>query len=251
MNAPYEQITGPVEVVSPPTVTPGNNAAKLSIIAAVTVIGLNWAGITVFHGRSAALTVSGIAALVAVWAGVLAAVVGLVRAWNCPGKSVIPLALAGLLLNGSLLATGAPILGRQDAGPNKLSAEELDARPLSAQSNRTIVTKDWTAGFAIELTDRNFDEVINGYDVPVLVDFWAPWCGPCRMMSPVIEELAERYEGKARVCKLNVDNAPETAAKFSVSAIPTIILFKKGRVQKQWVGITSSQTISSAIDKRL
>jgi len=256
MNTPNEQTPGPVKIIEPPTqtATPGSKAAKFSIIAAVTVIGLNWAGITVLEGRPGALAVTGVAAIAAVGAGLAVAAAGLVKAWRCPAKSVIPLAFAGLLLNGSLLATGfvkAPILGRQNAGPKELSAIELEARPLSTQSRRTIVTQDWTAGFVIELTDRNFDDVINDSDIPVLVDFWAPWCGPCRMMGPVIEDVAKDYEGKAKVCKLNVDNARNTAAKFGISGIPTIILFKNGRMKEKWIGVTDKRDITVAINKLL
>jgi thioredoxin 1 len=256
MNTPNEQSRGPVEEIGPTmqTAAAGGNAAKLSIVAAVIVIGLNWAGVTVLEGRSTALTAVRFAAMAAVLAGVIGAAAGLIRAWKCRGKNVMPLAVAGLLLNGALLATGfvkAPILGRQYARPNKLSAKELDTRPLSAKSSRTIVTEDWTAGFVTELTDYTFDDVIKDSDIPVLVDFWAPWCGPCRMMSPVIEELARYYQGKAKVCKLNVDNARETASEFRVSGIPTIILFKNGRVKKKWTGVTSRQEISAAINRLL
>jgi thioredoxin 1 len=107
------------------------------------------------------------------------------------------------------------------------------------------------AGNVVELTDTNFDEEINKSDVPVLVDFWAPWCGPCRMMAPIIEEFAKDYQDKAKVCKLNTDEARDSAMEFGISAIPTLILFKAGQVQKKWVGLTSKKDLATAVDELL
>jgi thioredoxin 1 len=107
------------------------------------------------------------------------------------------------------------------------------------------------AGNVIELTDADFDDAIHKTDVPVLVDFWAPWCGPCKMMAPIIEEVAKDYTGKAKICKLNTDDARDSAMEFGISAIPTLILFKGGQVQKKWVGLTSKKELASAIDELL
>ena len=103
----------------------------------------------------------------------------------------------------------------------------------------------------IELTDATFDQVVHSSDVPVLVDFWAPWCGPCRMMAPIVEEIADKYAGRAKVCKLNTDDARDSAMEFGISAIPTTILFKNGQVQKKWVGLTSKKELTAAIDQLL
>jgi len=102
-----------------------------------------------------------------------------------------------------------------------------------------------------ELTDTTFNETVQGSEVPVLVDFWAPWCGPCKMMAPVIEEVAGEYEGKAVVGKVNTDDAREAAMSMSISAIPTLILFKDGQIEKKWVGMTSKKDIVAAIDELL
>jgi thioredoxin 1 len=107
------------------------------------------------------------------------------------------------------------------------------------------------AGNVIELNDASFDEVVHNSDVPVLVDFWAPWCGPCKMMAPIVKELADNYAGKAKICKLNTDDARDSAMEFGINAIPTLILFKEGQVQKKWVGLTSKKDISAAIDELL
>ena len=107
------------------------------------------------------------------------------------------------------------------------------------------------AGNVIELNDAAFDETVHNSDMPVLVDFWAPWCGPCKMMAPIIEDVANTYSDRAKVCKLNTDDARDSAMEFSINAIPTLILFKDGQVQKKWVGLTSKKDISAAIDELL
>jgi len=103
----------------------------------------------------------------------------------------------------------------------------------------------------IELTDSTFDQVVHSSDVPVLVDFWAPWCGPCRMMAPIVEEIADKYADRAKVCKVNTDEARDSAMEFGITAIPTTILFKNGQVQKKWVGLTSKKELTAAIDQLL
>ncbi len=107
------------------------------------------------------------------------------------------------------------------------------------------------AGNVIELTDATFDQTVHSSDVPVLVDFWAPWCGPCKMIAPLIKEIADEYADKAKICKLNTDDARDSAMEFGISAIPTIILFKDGQVQKKWVGLTSKKDLATAIDELL
>jgi thioredoxin 1 len=106
-------------------------------------------------------------------------------------------------------------------------------------------------GSEIELTDATFDNTVHNSDVPVLVDFWAPWCGPCRMIAPIIQELADEYADKAKICRLDTDEARDSAMEFGITAIPTIILFKDGQVQKKWVGLTSKKDLAEAIDELL
>ena len=104
---------------------------------------------------------------------------------------------------------------------------------------------------AIELTDANFEEVVLKSDKPVLVDFWAEWCGPCRMVGPIVEELSGDYEGKAVVGKVDVDNNPNISMQFGIRNIPTILFFKDGQVADKQVGAVPKNTLSAKIDALL
>ncbi len=103
----------------------------------------------------------------------------------------------------------------------------------------------------MEVSDGNFqDEVLNA-DKPVLVDFWAPWCGPCRMVAPVVEELSEEMDGKVKFTKLNVDDNQATAAQYGIMAIPSLLIFKGGEVAQQHVGALSKSALKGLLDKVL
>nr|3ZIV_A Chain A, AECA THIOREDOXIN [synthetic construct]3ZIV_B Chain B, AECA THIOREDOXIN [synthetic construct]3ZIV_C Chain C, AECA THIOREDOXIN [synthetic construct] len=103
----------------------------------------------------------------------------------------------------------------------------------------------------IEINDENFDEVIKKSDKVVVVDFWAEWCGPCRMIAPIIEELAEEYAGKVVFGKVNVDENPEIAAKYGIMSIPTLLFFKNGKVVDQLVGARPKEALKERIKKYL
>jgi len=104
------------------------------------------------------------------------------------------------------------------------------------------------AGNVIELTDATFDQIVRQSEEPVLVDFSATWCGPCKMLAPIIEEIAGDYIDKAKVCKVDIGEAPKSAAEFDIRGVPTTILFRGGEQKKKWVGLTSKKEIVSAID---
>ncbi len=103
----------------------------------------------------------------------------------------------------------------------------------------------------ITITDENFDQEVLKSDKPVLIDFWATWCGPCKMIAPIVEELVDEYEGKAKIGKLDVDNNQQTAIKFGVRSIPTILIFKDGKLKDTIIGAVPKgqivQRLNSAI----
>jgi thioredoxin 1 len=99
----------------------------------------------------------------------------------------------------------------------------------------------------LHLNDSNFDTEINKGTTPVLVDFWAPWCGPCRMIAPVLDKIADATAGQAVVAKVNVDEAPGVASRFRVSSIPTLLFFKNGEVREQVVGLQSEADLTARL----
>lgn len=103
----------------------------------------------------------------------------------------------------------------------------------------------------MDVTDKTFQQDVLQNDIPVLVDFWAPWCTPCRMVTPIIEELANDYKGKVKVVKLNVDDNQQTAEKYNVLSIPSILIFKNGQPVKTMVGVQSKDNFKKGIDEVL
>ena len=104
---------------------------------------------------------------------------------------------------------------------------------------------------AIEVTDANFDATVLKNTLPVLVDFWAPWCGPCRAVSPIVEEIAKELDGKVAVCKVNIDENQASPSRFGIRAIPTLIVFKDGEVVDQVTGAVAKNNIMDLINKAL
>ena len=103
----------------------------------------------------------------------------------------------------------------------------------------------------LEFNDQNFQSDVLDSEGPVLVDFWAPWCGPCKMLTPTIEALAEEYQGKVRIGKLNTDESPSTATSQNISAIPTVMLFKGGKVVERFIGVTPKEKFAAALDSHV
>ncbi len=103
----------------------------------------------------------------------------------------------------------------------------------------------------LHLSDQSFDTEVVKSSIPVLIDFWAPWCGPCRMLAPIIDELAKEYDGKVKVAKINTDENPAVAAKYKISAIPTLLIFRGGQVVDQLVGVHPKPEIKTLLEKAL
>ncbi|HVP36452.1 MAG TPA: thioredoxin [Terriglobales bacterium] len=103
----------------------------------------------------------------------------------------------------------------------------------------------------VELTDDNFEQEVINSDLPVLVDFWATWCGPCRMVGPIVDELAKEYAGKLKVGKLNVDSNGKTSIKYGIMSIPSLLFFKKGQVVDQMVGAAPKNSFVERLNKIL
>jgi len=103
----------------------------------------------------------------------------------------------------------------------------------------------------VQLTQSNWEDEVLNSDIPVLVDFWAPWCGPCRMVAPVVAEIADEYEGRLKVGKLNTDEEPEIAVRYGIMSIPTLMLFKNGEVVDQIIGAVPKEYIVEKLEQIL
>jgi thioredoxin 1 len=119
--------------------------------------------------------------------------------------------------------------------------------PYSHKIGREVIMGE----YLLHLNDGNYEEEINKSDKPVLVDFWAPWCGPCKAIGPVVEELAGTYKGRAKIAKINVDESPKAASTYGVRSIPALILFKEGKVFDTIIGLVSKERLEEFINNVL
>lgn len=137
--------------------------------------------------------------------------------------------------------------------PSRLGRAEADGEGWSCELWATVLYSHYfpTYPMAKAITDAEFDKEVLKSKIPVLVDFWAPWCGPCKSMLPVVEELSAEYEGKAVVVKVNVDENSATPGKYNVMSIPTFIVFKNGEPVSTFVGVKSKEDVKKALDAAL
>ena len=117
---------------------------------------------------------------------------------------------------------------------------------FNADTDRLMIRRNKSMA-EIKITAQNFDDEVLNSTIPVLVDFWASWCGPCRMLAPSVAQLAESYEGKVKVGKVNVDEEPQLAAQFGIMSIPTLIVFENGEIKNQSIGLCSYEELESMI----
>jgi thioredoxin 1 len=131
------------------------------------------------------------------------------------------------------------------------SGLELTIRLASDTLTFRVKTGRNMGASTVEITDTNFETEVLKSDVPVLIDFWAAWCGPCRALAPTVEAVADQYQGRVKVGKLDVDANGATSSRFNIRGIPTLLLFKDGQVKEQIVGAVGKEVITKALDKHL
>lgn len=154
------------------------------------------------------------------------------------------------------MAALVPRTALRSAAP-KLSQRGLPASSLqpriTVRSRRVVLAKaeEVTTAAAIAVNDNTFEELVLKSSVPVLVDFWAPWCGPCRMIAPLIDEMAVEFSGKLKCVKLNTDESPGVATKYGIRSIPTVMIFKDGQKMDSVIGAVPKATLTSTVEKYL
>ncbi|MCK9274533.1 MAG: thioredoxin [Syntrophales bacterium] len=134
---------------------------------------------------------------------------------------------------------------------NRIPAERMGDKPVCAKCRAPLDTKNTADAKPVEISDATFEKDVLSSKTPVIVDCWAPWCGPCRMLAPVLDEIASQYKGKVKIAKLNVDENTATASKYKTMSIPTLLFFKGGALADRMVGVQPKKEIESRILKML
>lgn len=124
---------------------------------------------------------------------------------------------------------------------------KIETKEENIMIENVLIEEQEEGGNIMKLTSENFGEEVLNANIPVLVDFWASWCGPCKMMAPVVEEIAKEMEGKAKVCKVNIDEEQDLATEYGIMSIPTFLIFKDGKVIKSTVGVQDKQKLISLL----
>ena len=130
---------------------------------------------------------------------------------------------------------------------NRIPVEKAGQTAKCGKCGANVETASLLISSPVVIGDHNFHEQVVRSQLPVLIDCWAPWCGPCKMIGPIMDELADQWKGKIRICKLNVDENPQTAAKFQIRSIPTLLVFDNGKLRDTMVGALPKQHISQAM----
>lgn len=135
------------------------------------------------------------------------------------------------------------------APSKRAAAAPLSVSRVATRRPRLVCQSKNVVDEVVVADDKNWDSMVMACDTPVLVEFWAPWCGPCRMIAPVIEELAKEYAGKIKCCKVNTDDSPNVASTYGIRSIPTVIIFKGGDKKESVIGAVPKTTLTTIIDK--
>jgi thioredoxin 1 len=165
------------------------------------------------------------------------------RAQGAPTAAALRGWIQDMLAGGRPPAPGGPSV--------PLSGAPARSAPPPVRTRSRPAEQAASAGGPVILTDATFDQVVNGSATPVLVDFWAPWCGPCRAVAPAVEQLAREFAGRAVVAKLNVDENPATAQRFGISGIPALLIFRRGQVAERLVGAQPASVLRQALARHV
>jgi len=171
------------------------------------------------------------------------------RADGAAAQAALDAWLRAVLEGRAMPAPTGPSVPLSGTRPSQRPARPATGGVPGTTTTRQQVPQATGSATPLVLTDRTFAQVIGQGDMPVLVDFWAPWCGPCRMVTPTVEQLAREFDGRARVAKLNVDENPRTSQSFNIRGIPALLIFRNGQIVERFVGVQPIATLRAALAK--